>query len=165
METKQQKQTNGTVYEEVRKLNVFKAIDDFLSVHQNKNVLVAFDYSGSMNSTEVTETFHIIVDHIKKTHNLTVVFTDTDILWISSTQNFVIVPFEGGGSDFEKPFEWAIKKGYDAVIYLTDGFSMAPHNEPLPTLWLIDENNRGSADYLVSKEDLKKINWGQFVAI
>jgi len=147
-------------------MNVKHEIDTFLRAHKDKKVLVAFDYSGSISSQQRTEPFQTIVDHINQTNCLDVVFVDWKIMSVTNTKEFKFPTKHGGGTDYSFTFQWAKEQGYEALMYVTDGYGGAPMIEPMPTLWLMDETDGSSRiPYVNDVLTFQDISWGQFVTI
>lgn len=79
------------------------------------------------------------------------------------------IEFNGrGGTDFSPPFEMILKREHkllkkhpDAVLYLTDGFGIAPDTFPIPTLWCLTPKGRKPYKRTFGSEDA--IDWGRTI--
>ena len=152
-----------------------KEINQFLTENHNKKVLLVFDWSGSCsieNSVFPSKRplYLSILNDVKGSISTQVIFVDHTIKHVTSTDNFSFPSDTGGGTDFCIAFDWAKEKGYEAVIFVTEGVGEAPSVQPLPTLWLLDDSSKnvnlpimkGHTGFGVFGTPL---NWGKRVVI
>jgi len=120
-----------------------------------KNLLVAWDTSGSVNEKELYD-FITLTDSIRKSGvDITVVECDTGFSkksvykWKNLNQiknRITDVGISGrGGTSFEEPIKFmnTNRNKYSALIYFTDGMAAAPKIKPKrPILWVLTSNGR-----------------------
>jgi predicted metal-dependent peptidase len=125
------------------------------------HIVVAIDTSGSMGREELGKILTEI-DAARQIAEckLTVIQCDSRIksvetleAWELASANFGKKRMRGtGGTSLIPPFEWIekyVKEGApvpDALIYMTDGYGVAPKDDPLyPCLWVVPET--GSMEF------------------
>ena len=105
-------------------------------------LVVAIDYSGSVNETMKAQ-FIGVVNKIKEdTHpgKVTVIYFDSSVLGVeefSKDQSIKLKFYNGGGTSFIPAMEEVIKRGIQpvAMIYLTDMYGPFPSEPNFPVIW------------------------------
>lgn len=107
------------------------------------NILVVRDTSGSMALEELQQKIISEIFAINRSAHIEVCDCDVEmtepypVRSINDLRSFT----GGGGTSFIKPFEYALNKHYDGIIYLTDLFGEFPSKEQVKqyankTLWV-----------------------------
>jgi predicted metal-dependent peptidase len=107
-------------------------------------ILVAVDVSGSM-SDELLGLLYDQINKLAKEREVDVVqfdwavFEDTLTTWSNRSKNKV-VRNGCGGTSFQPPMDFAIERGYDGLIMVTDMCAPAPQRGRIQRLWCTDEH-------------------------
>lgn len=118
------------------------------------NLLVGVDVSDSTAELELREAFAQELLQIARGRDcmLTVLYAGSRIQRIDrfSSSNAVVEVFTGGGfTDLRPVFDYALtmQPSPAAIIYLTDGYGVAPETMLLPTLWVLSREGRMPTDW------------------
>ncbi len=107
------------------------------------NILVAIDTSGSLTTSQ----FYTFVSEINHIYHMgasiDILTCDTDINEIYRYKGKIDHIKGRGGTDFNPPIDYYIKnkriKGYELLVYFTDGGADLPANRPKNMVWVIDK--------------------------
>ncbi len=105
-----------------------------------RNLIVAVDTSGSIDDKLLAEFWTEIVSIYKTGTSVTVLTCDAKIHEVYELKRSLSTPtFKGGGgTSFDPVIEWANKsRGYNGLIYFTDGYAPEPARCSMPILWCI----------------------------
>jgi predicted metal-dependent peptidase len=129
----------------------------FLNGKHDKRIALAVDVSAGMPETPVFEVIQLL---IQNNFDAKVVLSDVKIQKIyDHLLDVKKLDYGRGGTCFIETIEWA-EKEVDSLIYLTDGYGVAPVSSELNICWLITEGGR--APYTLDR-NVPEINYGQFV--
>ena len=120
-----------------------------------KNILFMVDTSGSMSEKEITDCYSEINGAIQQYNGKLkgyIGFFDAEVAKVEEfdydTDITKIVPFGGGGTDFEKIFKYVKDNMMDnlpsSIVILTDGYCPFPKEKDtlgVPVLWIINNND------------------------
>lgn len=118
------------------------------------NILVVRDTSGSMAFADLQQAILSEIFGINRSAHIEVCDCDADMTEPYTVRNInELRSFKGGGgTSFVKPFEYALTRHYDGIIYLTDLCGEFPTKEDVgqyanKTLWVCfgDKHNEQSA--------------------
>ena len=120
-----------------------------------KNILFMVDTSGSMSEKEITDCYSEINGAIQQYNGKLkgyIGFFDAEVAKVEEfdydTDITKIVPFGGGGTDFNKIFKYVKDNMMDnlpsSIVILTDGYCPFPKEKDtlgIPVLWIINNND------------------------
>jgi predicted metal-dependent peptidase len=105
-----------------------------------RKLIVAVDTSGSIDDKLLAEFWTEIVSIYKTGTSVTVLTCDATIHEVYELKRSLSSPtFKGGGgTSFNPVIEWANKsRGYNGLIYFTDGYAPEPDRCKMPILWCV----------------------------
>ena len=100
------------------------------------------DISGSMS--EVIDPLYTLCYFLVKKMDITLVFYDTEIKYIfNKSDNFVLEPFIGGGTDFGSAYKQYLEtnKKIQNIYVLTDGYDYSLKDYPEAKIWIVKSNS------------------------
>lgn len=110
-------------------------------------LLVAVDVSGSITSQSLSYFYGVINSAFKYGfQDIDVIQFDCGVSTIQSLKTVIrdVTVFGRGGTSFQEPIDFAIEKGYDGLVILTDGYAPVPNvpeNCRTKILWVCEDKN------------------------